>query len=160
MVKKIIFYGLLILLLIFFQIYATPLFFVYAVFILFWLGLGAKEVYIFLIAAFFLDLLSSFYFGFWFLLVFLVFFSSGLILKQYLREWTTLTFAIVFTAWQIIYVFLYLFLAKQAWGWNIFFDLILSGVLGLIIFAVLNRLNNWLEKEGLISVDKVAEINI
>ena len=154
MVKKVSFYLLLILILIFFQLYTTPFFFIYALPILFWMELGSKEVYIFLIAAILLDLLSSFYFGFWFVVALLVFFSSNFILKQYLREWTTMTFVVIFSFWQIAYGLFYIILSKTSFSWYLLVDLVWSLIICIIIFMLFGNLKKWLIDQDIINVSQ------
>lgn len=160
MVKKIIFYFIFILILIFFQLYATPFFFIYALPILLWLELESKEVFIFLIMAIILDLLSSFYFGFWLFFSIFIFFSTSFILKQYLRNWTLLTFVTVFTAWQIIYGLIYILLSHTAFNWWLLLDLFWSILFCIIIFMVLERLKTWLINHDIISVGQSKEFNL
>jgi len=160
MIKKIIFYLLLFLILIFLQLYAIPFFFIYALFILFWVSLETKEIYIFLIGALVLDILSSFIFGFWFILAILIFISTRWVLKSFLKKWTTFTFIIVFMFWQLIYGFSYLILSGQKITWLISLDFVWSLIVGLLIFVLLDFSRNWLEKEELITISKPTEINI
>ncbi|MDD3773902.1 MAG: hypothetical protein PHW50_01315 [Patescibacteria group bacterium] len=160
MIKKIIFYVSLVLILIFFQLYTTPFFFIWALPILFWLELGSKEVFIFLITAIFLDLLSSFYFGFWLGLSISVFFFSGLILQQYLREWTLWAFVLVFAFWQIIYGFLYLVLSKTPFTWDLLLDFLWSVVFCIIIFMALEYLKKFLIDQNIVSINPDKEYKI
>jgi hypothetical protein len=159
MVKKIIFYSLLFLILIFLQLYALPFFFIYALFILFWIGLGAKEIYLFLIVALALDLLSSFYFGFWFIFSITIFFSSGLILRSFLKQWTAFTFILVFMFWELVYGFFYLYLSGRGFSWLIILDFIWIFIFSIIIFILLDFSKVWLERQELITTAKGTEIN-
>jgi len=148
---KIIFYVLLAFVSIFFQLYAWPFFFIYGLIIIIWSSNEAREVYLLLILGLTLDLLSSLSFGFWFLLLVLIFISCQLIYKYFFREWSILVFSLVFFIWQSIYLFSYLLLSGTKFSFWLVFDLFLYLIFAMILFALFDFSKNWLFKKEILT---------
>jgi len=157
MILKIIFYTFLALAAVFLQIYAIPIFFSYGLLVIVWSSSESREIYILLIMALVLDFLSSFFFGFWFLILILVFLSCQLIYKYLLREWSILVFGIIFFVWQTIYTFLYLLLSGTKFSYWLITDVFLSLLFAIIFFVAFDFFKNWFLKKEILTPLKNKE---
>ncbi len=160
MTKKALFYLFLLIIIVVFQVYVRPEFFILGFLILLWVSWEAREVYVFLIAPLLVDLASNLPFGFFVFLSWAYFFLTLWVQKNLFRSWSFWAKSFWFLIGESIYLLFYLEVS-QTFSFGILIkNISVAFLFAIILLALAERLRGWLESAGMIARTKKIQIEM